>query len=180
MTVLADRYLGKRLNSPNDLWLDMEGGIYFTDPRYGNRDGLEQDGEHVYYLKPGGSNPVRVIDDLVRPNGVMGTSDGTRLYVADEGSDQTFVYAINSDGTLSDKRLFASQGSDGMTMDEEGNLYLTKSSVAVYSPQGNQIASIEVPERPANVCFGGEDRKTLFITAQTSLYAVRMRVRGQS
>ncbi|UCG58182.1 MAG: SMP-30/gluconolactonase/LRE family protein [Phycisphaerales bacterium] len=178
VTSLADKYQGKRFNSLNDLWIDRKGGIYFTDPRYGQRDGMEQDGEHVYYLSPDRKNVTRVVDDMVRPNGVIGTRDGKLLYIADHGGNKTFVYKINKDGTLSDKKLFAPEGSDGMTIDNRGNIYLTTSAVAVYNKKGEKIETIEVPEGPANVCFGGKDKKTLFITARTSLYSVRMRVKG--
>ena len=154
VTVLAERYANKKLNSPNDLWLAPNGGIYFTDPRYGNRDGMEQDGEHVYYLTPDRKKVIRVIDDMV------------------------YVYTINADGTLSDKKLFAPEGSDGMTIDSEGHVYLTRRAVSVYDSGGKKVETIEVPEGPANVCFGGKDKQTLFITARTSLYSIRMRVKG--
>jgi len=178
VTALADSYEGKRFNSLNDLWIDPKGGVYFTDPRYGNRDGMEQDGEHVYYLSPDRMKLIRVIDDMVRPNGLIGTPDGKLLYVTDNGDGKTFAYTVNEDGTLSNKKLFAPEGSDGMTIDNEGNVYLTTAGVAVYSADGRKIELISVPERPANVCFGGSNRKTLFITARTSLYSVRMRVAG--
>jgi len=179
VTVLADRYEGKKLNSPNDLWIDPQGGVYFTDPRYGKQDGLEQDGFHVYYLPPEGKPLVRVLDNLVKPNGVVGTADGKLLYVADAGDGKTYGYRIQSDGSLTDGKHFAPVGSDGMTLDEKGNLYLTRGVVHVYSADAKRIATIEVPEPPANVCFGGEDRRTLFITACKGLYAIRMNVRGQ-
>lgn len=178
VTVLVDRYNNKKLNSPNDLWIDPKGGIYFTDPRYGDRNDMEQDGEHVYYLSPGREKIIRVIDDMTRPNGILGTSDGKRLYVADHGGEKTYVYTINVDGTLSDKKLFAPEGSDGMTIDREGNVYLTGHAISVYNSAGKKIKTIEVPEQPANVCFGGKDSETLFITARTSLYSIRMRVQG--
>ena len=174
VTVLAESYNGKPFNSPNDLWIDRRGGIYFTDPRYGKRDNLPQDGEHVYYLTPNRKRVIRVIDDMIRPNGIVGTPDGKRLYVADRGDNKTFVYTINSDGTLGGKKCFAEQGSDGMTLDANGNLYLTSDAVDVYDPSGEKIRTIDVPESPANVCFGGKDRTTLFITARTGLYAVDM------
>jgi len=174
--VLADKYNDKKFNSLNDLWIDPKGGVYFTDPRYGRRDNMEQDGEHVYYLSPDRKRIIRVIDDMVRPNGVIGTADGKRLYVTDPGVNETFVYTINADGTLSNKKLFAPEGSDGMTMDNEGNVYLTTNVVAVYNKKGKRIETIEVPERPANVCFGGKDKRALFITARTSLYSLQMRV----
>jgi len=176
VTVLADKYNGKRFNSLNDLWIEPKGGVYFTDPRYGNRSGMEQGGEYVYYLLPNRKKIIRVVDDMVRPNGVIGTTDGKRLYVADYGGGKTFVYGINKDGTLSNKKLFAAEGSDGMTIDNEGNVYLTTDVVAVYNKNGEKIETIKVPEQPSNVCFGGKDKRTLFITARTSLYSVRMRV----
>jgi gluconolactonase len=178
VTVLADKYEGKQFNSLNDLWIDRTGGVYFTDPRYGGRDDMEQDGEHVYYLSPDRKKLIRVIADLVRPNGVIGTPDGKRLYVAGHGGKKTFVYDINEDGTLSNKKLFAPEGSDGMTIDNQGNIYLTTDVVAVYNSKGEKIETIQIPETPANVTFGGKDKRTLFITARTSLYSVRMRVRG--
>ena len=178
VTVLADKYQGKKFNSLNDLWIDPKGGIYFTDPRYGNRDGMEQDGEHVYYLSPDRKKLVRVIDDMVRPNGLVGTPDGGTLYVTDNGDGKTFAYKVNPDGTLSGKKLFAPEGSDGMTIDNEGNIYLTTRAVAVYNKNGEKIEEIKVPEGPANVTFGGSDNQTLFITARTSLYSVKMRVKG--
>lgn len=175
--VLADKYEGKRFNSLNDLWIDPKGGVYFTDPRYGSRDNMEM-GEHVYYLSPNRKELRRVIDDMVRPNGLIGTVDGKILYVTDNGGGKTYSYTINKNGTLSNKKLFAPEGSDGMTIDNRGNVYLTTSGVAVYNKNGEKTETIAVPERPANVCFGGKDRSTLFITARTSLYSVRMRVSG--
>jgi gluconolactonase len=180
VTVLADKYDKKKFNSPNDLWIDPKGGIYFTDPRYGSREGMEQAGEYVYYLSPDRKKLIRVIDDMVRPNGVIGTADGKKLYVADHGGRKTFVYTIKKDGTLSNKKLFAPEGSDGMTIDNKGNVYLTTSVVAVYNKNGEKIETIRVPEQPTNVCFGGKDKRTLFITARTSLYSVQMRIASGS
>jgi len=178
VTILAEKYQGKKFNSLNDLWIDPKGGIYFTDPRYGNRNNMEQEGEHVYYLSADRKKLIRVIDDMVRPNGLIGTDDGILLYVADHGGRKTFAYSVNEDGTLSNKKLFAPEGSDGMTIDSEGNVYLTTNSVVVYNPKGEKIETIRVPERPANVTFGGKDNQTLFITARTSLYSISMRVKG--
>jgi gluconolactonase len=176
--VLADSYQGKKFNSLNDLWIDPKGGVYFTDPRYGNRDGMEQDGEHVYYLSTDRKKLIRVIDDMVRPNGLIGTPDGKLLYVADHSDRKTFVYTVNEDGTLSNKKLFAPEGSDGMTIDNDGNVYLTTNAVSVYNPKGQKIETIKVPEQPANVTFGGKNNQILFITARTSLYSIPMRVKG--
>lgn len=178
ITVLADSYNGKKLNSPNDLWIDPAGGVYFTDPRYGNMEGMEQDGFHVYYISPDRKTVTRVIDDLVKPNGVLGTADGKLLYVADPGDQKTYVYQIESPGKLTNRKQIAPQGSDGMTLDERGNLYLTGAGVVVYSPQGEKLLEIDLPERPANVCFGGKNNKTLFITARTGFYSVPMEVGG--
>lgn len=178
VTVLVDQYNGKKLNSPNDLWIHPNGGIYFTDPRYGGNDGLELDGFHVYYIAPDRKTVTRVLDNLVKPNGVIGSPDGKKLYIADPGDSKTYVYRIKKDGSLGNRKLIAPEGSDGMTLDERGNLYLTRSGVEVYSPEGTRILSIKVPEGPANVCFGGKDRKTLFITARTGFYSLRMNVRG--
>ena len=165
VTVLADTYQGKPFNKPNDLWIDPGGGIYFTDPMYGN-DPKTQDGEHVYYLLPDRSKVLRVINDLVRPNGIIGTPDGKTLYVADNGAGKIWKYSINADGTLADKTWFAECRSDGMTLDAHGNLYATAETVVVFSPEGEQIHEIRTPARPSNVTFGGRDRRTLFITAR--------------
>lgn len=179
--VLADGYQGRRLNSPNDLWMDPEGGIYFTDPRYGrDMSDLEQDGFHVYYLSPDRRYLRRVADDLAKPNGIVGTADGRTLYIADPGASSILFYSIRPDGRLANKRVLTTMGSDGMTLDERGNVYITSGAVHIFSPSGANIGVIDVPEKPANVCFGGEDGRTLFITARTSLYAIRMNVAGQA
>ncbi len=178
---IIDAYEGKKLNSPNDLWMDKRGGIYFTDPRYGkNRDDMEQDGEHVYYLSPNRKKLTRVADDLVRPNGVLGTPDGTTLYIADHGGGNTYAYDIKSDGTLKNKRLFVDEGSDGVTLDHKGNVYLTSSAVRIFSSDGKFIEEIVTPKNPANVSFGGEENKTLFITARDAVYSIEMKVKGAS
>ncbi len=179
VSVLAERYQGKRLNSPNDLWIDPKGGIFFSDPRYGQDLEIEQNGFYVFYLPPGGKDLVRVIDDLQKPNGVVGSADGKLLYVADAGGGKTYVYKIRSGWELADRKVIAEVGSDGMTLDERGNLYLARDVVHVYSPDGKALTKIDVPEAPANMCFGGKDRKTLFITARRGLYSLKMSVRGQ-
>jgi len=183
-TVLVKDYKGKLLNGPNDLWEDLKGGIYFTDPfykrDYWTRDpAMQQDGQHVYYLTPDRKKMMRVTEDLVQPNGIIGTPDGKLLYVADIGDRKTYVYNIEADGTLSGKKLFCSMGSDGMTIDNEGNIYLTGRGVTVFNPAGEKIEQIPIDAGwTANVTFGGADRHTLFITAQTSVYGLQMRVKG--
>jgi gluconolactonase len=185
VTVIVKDYKGKKLNGPNDLWIARNGGIYFTDPfyqrEYWTRGPMEQDGQHVYYLTPDRKDLIRVINDLVQPNGIIGTPGGEYLYVADIGAGKTYRYRVNPDGSLSDKKLFCSMGSDGMTVDSEGNLYLTGDGVTVFNPHGQEIEHILVPAGwTANVTFGGEDRKTLFVTAEVALYGLRMRVKEAS
>ncbi len=183
-TVLVKDYKGKLLNAPNDLWVrPKRGGIYFTDPfykrNYWKRGPMEQDGQCVYYLSADRKKLIRVADDLVQPNGIIGTPDGRKLYVADIGAGKTYVYTINTDGTLSGKKLFCELGSDGMTIDNEGNVYLTGKGVSVFDKTGTKIRQIDIDERwTANVTFGGRDRRTLFITASDSIYTLKMRVKG--
>jgi gluconolactonase len=189
VTVVVKDYDGKLLNGPNDLWNTRLGGVYLTDPffrrSYWTRGGMELNGQYVFYLAPDLQTLTPVVTDLKQPNGIVGTADGRFLYVGDYGGGQTYRYTVQPNGTLAEKTLFCSQGSDGMTMDEEGNLYLTGlpspgTFVNVYNRSGQKVESISVPETTANVTFGGVDRKTLFITAKTSLYAIQMRVRGVS
>ena len=174
---LAKRYDGKKFNKPNDLWIDAKGGVYFSDPNYGNKE-LSQDGMHVYYIQPGGGDVVRVADGFKTPNGLIGTPDGSMLYIADIGDGKIYRYAIQEDGTLKDRKLFCESGSDGMTLDQHGNVYLTAGSVKVFSPMGEQIADLKFPERPANVVFGGKELKTLYVTARTGFYSLDMAVTG--
>ncbi len=174
---LAKRYDGKKFNKPNDLWIDIKGGVYFSDPNYGNKE-LSQDGMHVYYIQPGGGDVVRVADGFKTPNGLVGTPDGKTLYIADIGDDKIYQYSIQENGTLKDKKQFCKSGSDGMTLDQHGNVYLTSGTVKVFSPEGRQIADLKFPERPANVVFGGKNLKTLYVTARTGFYSLDMAVTG--
>lgn len=184
VTVLMTDHKGSRLNGPNDLWVDATGNIYFTDPYYERdywkHDGPDIDGEHLYFLPYGSSQPEKIDTDYVKPNGIIGTPDGQRLYVADIDDDKTYQYDINPDASLSNRQLFVEQGSDGMILDERGNLYLTGGDgVTVYSPAGEKIAQIPVDEDwTGNICFGGADRRTLFITASESIYTLQMQVAG--
>jgi gluconolactonase len=183
-TVLVTGYGGKLLNGPNDLWVHPASGrVYFTDPfykrGYWKRGPMAQDGQCVYVLSADRKTLTRAADGLKQPNGIVGTPDGGKLYVADIGAGKTYVYAIAKDGTLTDRKLFCSMGSDGMTIDAEGNVYLTGRGVTVFDREGKKIDHIKIPEGwTANVCFGGADRQTLFVTASKGLYAVRMRVKG--
>ncbi len=182
-TVVVKAYEGKLLNGPNDVWVAPNDGIYFTDPYYKRpywkRGPKEIQIEGVYYVGPDHKEVVRVIDDLRQPNGIIGTPDGKTLYVADIGAGKTYRYATNPGGKLTEKKLFCTMGSDGMTIDEEGNVYLTGQGVTVFDKQGKKIEHIAVDEPwTANVCFGGKEMRTLFITASKHLYAHRMQVRG--
>ena len=182
--VLLTDYNGKKLNGPNDLWVRPDNGIYFTDPLYvrdyWTRDRkMQQEGEYVYYISPDRKTVTPVAMDLGKPNGIIGTPDGKLLYVADMKAGKTYVYEIQKDGSLANKKLFAEMGSDGMTIDSEGNIYVTGRGVTVFNPKGEKIEQIAVDARwTANVCFGGKDMKTLFITASQYLYGLRMNVKG--
>lgn len=182
MQVVYENYDGKHLNGPNDLWIAPNGGIYFTDPYYHRNYWPEghtevQDTRGVYYLNSEGKI-TRVIDHYKQPNGLIGTPDGKTLYVADINDRKIWKYDIQADGTLANKTFFAPHGSDGMTIDNKGNVYLTMGKVWVYSPEGELIQEIDVPESPSNVCFGGKKRNILFITARTSVYTLKMKVKG--
>ncbi len=179
VTILTNQYSNLPFNEPNDLWVDPDGGVYFTDPVYFTNN-VPQDGEHVYYLSPNNTTTIRVIDDMIRPNGIIGTADGSTLYVTDHGAGETYRYTITDDGTLSDKQLFVSVGADGLTIDSSGNLYLCENGILVYDSTGNLLENITVPGQPTNICFGGSDGHTLFITTQTAVYTLLMNSRGVS
>jgi gluconolactonase len=183
ITVLLSNVDGKKLNGPNDLWIDKKGGIYFTDPyyqrNYWTRKKPEIDGKKLYYLPAGKQTPIVVDDKFVQPNGIVGTPDGKYLYVADIGDSKTYKYNIEKNGTVSNRQLFAPMGSDGMTLDAKGNLYITGKGVTIYNASGLKIGNIAVPSNwVGNICFGGKDRKLLFITASESIYSLRMKVAG--
>lgn len=182
VTVVLKDFEGNLFNGPNDLWLRPGGGLFFTDPHYKRsywKRGPKEMAECVYFLAADSQKPARVIDDLKQPNGIIGTPDGKTLFVADIGAGKTYRYRIQPDGTLADKQLFCEKGSDGLTIDNEGNVYLTGNGVMVFDPAGHQIEQIQVPEKwTANVCFGGQDRQTLFITASQGFYSLRMKVKG--
>ena len=157
--------------------------MYITDPFYKrtwwDHDTMAQDGEQVYYLSPDGKKLARVTNDFKKPNGITGTPDGKKLFVADIGADRTYAYDIQPDGSLTNKTLFCAKGSDGMTIDERGDLYLCGHGVTVFDKTGRQVEYIDVPEPwSANVSFGGKDHQTLFITASKSLYSIHLIVKG--
>ena len=181
--VLLKDYKGHLMNGPNDIWIDARGGIYMTDPYYQRpwwtRTKSDLDGQKVYYLPRGKTQPVVVDATLNQPNGIVGTPDGKYLYVADIGDKKTYKYVISKDGTLSKRTVFIEQGSDGMTLDEKGNVYITGKGVTIYDTKGKKIAHINIDEPwTSNLCFGGINKNILFITASTAVYVLKMNVRG--
>ena len=183
ITVLAKDFEGKYFNGPNDVWIAPGGGMYLTDPFYKRKwwdhQTMALTNEEVFYLAPDRKKISRVTDDLKKPNGITGTPDGGNLFVADIRDNKTWRYDIAADGSLTNKTFFCALGSDGMTMDTEGNLYLTGKGVTVFDKTGKQIDHVDVPEKwSANVCFGGPEHKTLFITASESLYSIEVKFKG--
>ena len=185
--LLAGTYQGKRFNAPNDLVIDKEGGIYFTDPLFRAPQPLPQGVQAVYYI-PADGETQRVTDDLAAPNGIGLSPDGKRLYVIPSQQAEMLVYDVTAPGQLSVGRTFCrltqppgmdGTGGDGMTVDVQGNVYITtRLGVEIFSPQGNQLGLVEFPEQPANVTFGGAEGTTLYVTARTGLYRVAMPIAG--
>ncbi len=183
VTVLVTNYQGKYLNGPNDVWIAPDGAMFITDPFYRrtwwDHQKMALTNEEVFYLSPDHKTLKEVTDDLKKPNGITGMPDGKVLIVSDIGAGQTWSYDIQPDGSLANKRLFCHMGSDGMTMDDEGNVYITGHGITVFDKTGERIEHIDVPESwTGNLCFGGKDRRTLFIAASTGFYSIRMRVKG--
>ena len=183
VSVIQKGYQDRALNGPNDVWIRPDGGLYFTDPFYKRpwwqHDRMPQEGQHVYFLPPDRARLARVADTLKQPNGIIGTPDAKRLFVADIGDRKTYVFDINADGSLANRKLFCEMGSDGMTLDADGNVYLTGRGVTVFNRDGLKVEQIHVPESwTANVSFGGADHQTLFITASKGLYSIRLKVKG--
>lgn len=182
-TVLISENDHKLLNGPNDVWVTPDGGMYFSDPfykrDYWKRGPMEQAVQGVYYFPADHGALRRVIDDFKQPNGIIGTPDGKMLYVTDIGAGVTWSYTINPDATLSNKTKFCAMGSDGMTIDDHGNIYLTNHGVTVFDKTGAKIEHIDIDEGwTGNICFGGKDKHLLFITASTSIYGLRMKTAG--
>ncbi|MEO9894699.1 SMP-30/gluconolactonase/LRE family protein [Aurantibacter sp.] len=183
VTVLVDNYEGKKLGGPNDVWIAANGGIYFTDPFYKrpwwDYTEPEINARRVYYVTPTSHEIKIVAEDFVMPNGIIGSADGKTLYIADIGDKKTYAFAVNEDGSLNNRQLFAELGSDGMTIDNLGNVYMTGDGVTIFDKNGKQIKQIEVPEKwTANVTFGGPNQNILFITAMDSIYTLEMAVNG--
>jgi gluconolactonase len=203
LTVLADSYRGKKLNSPNDLVYRSDGSLYFTDPPYGLRTQKDSDPEkelkvngvyripHALTQKPGAA-PDRaalqlLITDLPRPNGIAFSPDEKYLYVDSTEPRKIWMrYRVQPDGTLTDAKLLYEAtadkrigGPDGMKVDEKGNIYSAgPGGITVLSPEGKLLGTLLIPERTSNVAWGGADRTTLYITASTSIYRVRLKIPG--
>lgn len=180
---LLTSFEDKKLNGPNDIWVDLKGGIYFTDPyyqrEYWTRTKAEIPEKNVYYISPDGKEVSIIASGFVQPNGIIGTTDGKTLYVADIGDKKTYAYTIQPNGTLTGKKLFTNMGSDGMTIDNKGNIYLTGDGVTVFNKKGEQIHHIPINENwTANITFGGKDQNILFITAMGAIYTLKMNVKG--
>jgi gluconolactonase len=187
--VLVDNFNGKILNGPNDVWIAPNGSLYLTDPLYPRdywdaddprKSGTQQGGQYLYYLSEDRKTFKRVDEPLVKPNGIIGTPDGKKLYVADIEASKTYVYDIQSDGSLSNRQLFSSMMSDGMTIDNQGNVYLTNNQgVTAFDKTGFKIFNVPTGEGwTANVTFGGAERNLLFITAKGKVYGLQMKVKG--
>jgi gluconolactonase len=195
---LADRYEGKRFNSPNDLAIDPQGRVYFTDPRYVGNDARELDFEGVFLVSREG-NVKLATRDLQKPNGILVSADGKTVYVADnnpQGNRHLTSFVVHSDGTLTDMRVVfdfrGGRGIDGMALDTAGNIYATagtgdKAGVYVFDPAGQPLAMIPTPGDPTNCDFGGgKDGSTLYITCANSremgtkygLYRIRLHTTG--
>ena len=189
-TVLAEFYDGKRLNSPNDIVVKTDGAIYFTDPPYGLPDrteGKELDYCGVYRIGTDGS--ITLLDDSIPlPNGLAFSPDERTLYVDDSGSATVYAFDVKEDGMLTNKRVFAELDStegkgaaDGMKVDVDGNLFSTgPGGISVIDPSGNRYGIIVCPEVPSNLAWGDSDYKTLYITARTGVYRVRVKTGGAS
>jgi gluconolactonase len=183
VTVLVTNYQGKYLNGPNDVWIAPNGAMFLSDPFYlrswWDHKTKAITNEAVFYLSADRKELRPVTDDLKKPNGITGTPDGKNLYVSDIAGGKTWRYDISPDGSLTHKTFFCALGSDGMTIDEKGDLYLTGHGVTVFDQGGSQIIHLDVAENwTANVSFGGRDHRTLFITAGKCLYCMAMQVKG--
>jgi sugar lactone lactonase YvrE len=193
---LVDEWEGKRLHSPNDVIVGPHGDVLFTDPTFGLRqpDGtfLDQQYPHpgVFRFSPTSRQMTLLADDFAAPNGIVITDDGDKLYVADSRHGHVRVFDVADDGSLRNGRVFCELDGggervipDGMKIDSLGNLYVTANhalGVFVYAPDGTLLGHIGVGENPANLAWGDDDAQTMFVTAQTSVYRLRMKVPGQA
>lgn len=178
ITVLVEAYQGKRLNSPNDVIVKSDGSIYFTDPTFGVRGQRELNFQGVYRIAPDGELTL-LVDDFVQPNGLAFSPDETILYIDDSSRSHIRAFDMLPNGELGAERTLPGRNVwDGMKVDTAGNLYVTGAGTRVFSPTGEHLGTIETPEGPANCAFGDADNQTLYITAGTSVYRVRLKIPG--
>lgn len=179
--VLADKYEGKRLNAPNDIVVRKDGHIYFTDPAFGEQiEGRELDFYGIYHITPKGELSL-VAKPKGRPNGVTLSPNGRILYVSNSDERAVYAYDLDGAGKATNERVFLKDidgPPDGIRTDEKGNLYVTANELAIYSAQGKLLRSIEFAETPRNCAFGDPDFQTLYVTALTSVYRIRLTVKG--
>ena len=178
---LATHYEGKRLNSPNDVVCRSDGSVYFSDPPYGVKAELrELDFQGVFRIGAPGGRALALAKDFAKPNGLAFSPDEKVLYIADTELGHIRAFDVNADGTIANSRVFCQvERPDGFRVDTEGSLYIAAiRSVEIFDRTGKKRGEITLPERPANVAFGGPDRQTLYICARTSLYRVRVNVPG--
>jgi gluconolactonase len=186
--VVAGTYEGKRFNAPNDLVIDKEGGVYFTDPMFKAPTPLPQGKTCVYYVTPDGK-VSRLIDDLTNPNGVKLSPDEKTLYVIPTGPAEMMAYPVEAPGKIGKGKVFCTLklpegkknagGGDGMTVDEKGNLYITSTlGIQVFDPTGKALGILGLPNQPANCTFGGPDNNWLIVAARTAVYKLPMQVKG--
>lgn len=185
IVAVADQYQGKRLNSPNDVVVKSDGSIYFTDPPYGIKPEEKEQAYNGVYRISAEDDIQLLAEDFERPNGLAFSPDESILYVDDSYHRHVRAFDVRPDGTLSHSRVIADMdhpqpGSpDGMKIDSDGHLYVTGATgVWVFEPDGALLGVIVTPERPANCAWGDEDRLSLYITARTSLYRIRVKVPG--
>lgn len=184
ITVLSDGFNNRDFNGPNDLWIDQNGGIYFTDPyyqrSYWERQEPDMDAARVYYLSPDHKTLRVVAEGFDKPNGIIGSDESGLLYIADNGSAKTYVFDMLENGDLHNRRLFVEMGSDGMTLDDQDNVYLTGDGVHIYDKNANLIDHIKIDKGwTSNVAFAGEGFNTLFITALDAVYTLEMQTRAE-
>lgn len=185
--VLVSKHGEKRFNAPNDLVIDKQGGIYFTDPLFRAPMPLPQEIQAVYYIAKSGE-VTRVTKGINAPNGIGLSPDGKRLYVCPSRQSEMLVYEVAGPGKLSDRKTFCTvtqpagktgTGADGIVLDEKGNVYITTNlGVEIFSPEGKSIGLVNFPQQPANVTFAGDDLKTMYVTARSGVFRVKMPIAG--
>lgn len=187
--VLAEEYNGKHIDGPNDLVIDKKGNIYITDPRYSPKETWVQDKEAVYFLSADGKTFKRIIDDIAKPNGILLSPDETKLFVNNTDGKDMYVYDVQPDGMIANKKVFATlecpadKGeaslADGMVIDTQGNIYCTSElGIQVFNNKGEKLGAIKLPELAANMCFGGQDKQDLYIAGRKNLYKMHVNVPG--